>query len=115
MQLRATSTAMTLASVTRPPAVLTVTGHRLIGLLQQMRDAGCRRALHRRLGPDPTQAIDSPNAAVVVAEKLLACLPRQGISEELWASCAVSPLADVLFAAASEGGRGGIGWARRAR
>lgn len=112
MRLKPSSTAMTLASLQRPPAA--VMGHRLIGLLQQMCDARRRRALHRRLGPDPTQAIDSPSAALDVAEKLLAYPPRQDISEELWATRAVSPLSAVLFAAAANGGMGGIGWACRA-
>lgn len=114
MWLRATSAAMTFASVKRPPAVVTVTGKRLIGLLQQMRDERRRRELHRRLGPDPTQAIDSPSTAIDVAEKLLACVRRHDVSEELWASRAVVPLSALLFAAAAQGGTGGIGWARHA-
>lgn len=110
VQLKATSTALT--SRLKPRAAPTKRGLR--ALIEQMRQEGRRRALRRRLGPDPIQVIDSPSAAFDVADQLLACAPRRDVSEQLWASVAVSPLAGVLFAASAQGNGGGLEWAHRA-
>ncbi len=82
--------------------------------VQDMRQRRRRRRLRRRLGTDPTSVIGSPSVALDIAETLLASIPGQDISDKLWASVAVTPLAALLFAASIQDETSGIEWVRRA-
>lgn len=74
------------------------------------------RKTRRRLGDDPTRTIESPNDAVEVADTLLAPLARQDANYfDVWASVAVIPVAELLYAASVQSGSGsGMQWASRA-
>jgi hypothetical protein len=76
-----------------------------------------QRRVHRRLGDDPTRAIRSPSDAAETAEAVLAPLSRRRDVHynDVWASAAVRPLAELFYAASKQPGGGrGIDWAWRA-
>jgi hypothetical protein len=82
-------------------------------LRERRRDRG-RRKLRRRLGDDPTMPIGWPSDAIDIAAALLESVPRQHATDELWATVAVRPLAELLYAASVQGNAGGIEWASHA-
>jgi hypothetical protein len=74
-----------------------------------------QRRLRRRLGNDPTRAIQSPSDAVDTADALLAPLSRHDANySDVWANVAVFPLAELLYAASRHPGGRGIEWVRHA-
>jgi hypothetical protein len=75
-----------------------------------------QRRICRRLGNDPTRAIQSPSDAVDTADALLGPLSRHDAHyHDVWASVAVRPLAELLYAASKQlGGGRGIEWAWQA-
>jgi hypothetical protein len=67
-----------------------------------------QRRIWRRLGNDPTRAIQSPSDAVETADALLDPLSRQDANyADVWANVAVRPLAELLYAASKQRGDGG--------
>lgn len=92
-------------------------------LIARLRDERNRRGAlrqhrktRRRLGDDPTRTIQSPSDAVEIADTLLAPLARQDANySDVWASVAVIPVAELLYAASVQTGSGsGMQWASRA-
>lgn len=90
-------------------------GRNLLGAVRihlgQLRCELSRQKVLRQLGDDPTRAIRSPHDAICVAHTLLDFLGRNDTNTAVWASIAVRPLAELLYAASRQHGAGsGIDW-----
>ncbi|MBN3459679.1 hypothetical protein JNN96_37235 [Mycobacterium sp. DSM 3803] len=75
-----------------------------------------QRKIRRRLGADPTKAIHSPGDALDIATAILAPLASQDPSySDVWASVAVVPTAELLYAASvQKAHEGGMEWVAHA-
>src|SRR5687768_16734009 len=69
-----------------------------------------QRSVRRRLGDDPTTAIQSRSDAINIAEALLHPLLHQDVNHAVWANLAVRPLAELLYAASKQRNESGIEW-----
>ncbi|MEW2484414.1 hypothetical protein AB0876_32985 [Mycobacterium sp. NPDC049093] len=91
-------------------------GRNLLGAVRihlgQLRNELSRQNVLRQLGDDPTAAIRSPHDAIHIAHTLLDPLARHDTNTAVWASIAIRPLAELLYAASTQHGAGsGIDWA----